>query len=490
MKTTTPLFPNWHLPSLRRKPRSSQQIIACELQILKQKTFTQLGECFQKFIPKHLLDQNEKGAHSRRRFFSKNNTFWAFFSQVIDADGGCREVVAKIQAYATLKLLDLPSGSTAAYCNARKKLCEKNIAEIYTHTTSINHDLGIDLVEGRRVIVVDGTGVSMPDTKSNQKVWPQQKQQKRGCGFPTAHICGCFNLASGVLLSYKTGNKKSSELTLLRKQNKTFKPGDIMLGDKMFCNYYDIATRTTSEVDSVVTLPARKRKPIAKSKAFKALGKDDLLIKWIKPHWDKNLAYTRKQWEKLPKELILRQIKVNANVPGFRTKQFYIITTLLDADIYPASNLAELYFKRWDVELFFRDIKTTMGMDVLRCKSPGMIRKEILMNFIVYNCIRHLIYESAQHQEQDVDRISFKGAVQSIRQWEPCLEQAQNNARKRNEIIAALHKSIAQNKVPERPWRSEPRCKKRRPKPYQLLTSPRKQMKETPHRGRKHAKAA
>ena len=491
MNNTTPLFPRFHLQTLRRKPRSSQQKLADEMIVLKQKSFSQLGECFGRFIPFEYLRPTEGGAHSRRRLFSRENTFWAFLSQVLDQDGGCREVVAKLQSYAALKSMELPASSTAAYCKARAKLEEGDLSAIFLHTASAMRDTAAtELVGGRRVIVVDGTGVSMPDTPQNQAEWPQQKNQKLGCGFPSAHLCGCFALGNGALLGYGIGDKKSSELTLFRKQWDLFEPNDILLGDKMFCNYYDQAMLKARAVDSVVTLPCRKSKPIKASQALKVLGQNDLLILRKKPVWNKKAAYSREEWEALPDEIVLRQIKVNVEVKGFRTQGFYLITTLLDPVAYPASELAELYFQRWDVELFFRHIKNTLGMDVLRCKSPGMVRKEILMHFIAYNCTRRLMCEAARSQRVPVRRISFKGTIQAIRQWEPRLDRAKNDRRERSRIIRRLHEVVARDLVLERPGRSEPRCVKRRPKPYQLLTAPRHEMKETPHRGRSHAKEA
>ena len=223
---------------------------------------------------------------------------------------------------------------------------------------------------------------------------------------------------------------------------------------------------------------------------LKVLGEDDLLIHWKKPVRVKASSYSQEDWEGLPETLMLRQIKVTVNQPGFRVSSFYIITTLLDAEDYPARELADLYFQRWDVELFFRDIKTTMGMDILRCKTPGMIRKEILMHFIAYNCIRCLMNEAAEKKGMGVHRISFKGSVQALRQWEPHLNQAPMKRQEQNRLIQLLYESIAGKITPERPGRSEPRAVKRRPKPYQLLTAPRHEMKETKHRGKYRAKKA
>ena len=489
MQNSTLFFPDFHLQTLRRKPRSASQKLAEKMAQLQHKSFSQLGKCFDKFIPEHSLRPTPSGALSRRRLFSKENTFWAFFSQVLDADGGCREVVRKLQAFAAMKSKPLPSSSTAAYCQARKKLDLAGLEEVLQHTAKrlqAMPDPG--RVNGRRVIVVDGTGVSMPDSEENQQVWPQQRHQKPGCGFPQAALCACFCLHTGVLLSHEVGNKKSHELPMLRKQWDTFNAGDILLGDKLFCSYYDLSSFKDRGVDCVVTLA--RRLPVSESESVKVLGEDDRLIRWNKPVRSKASSYSQADWDGLPETLLLRQVKVTVHQPGFRVSTFYIITTLLDAKEYPASELADLYFQRWDVELFFRDIKTTMGMDILRCKTPDMVRKEILMHLIAYNCIRYLMVEAAEKKDAKLRRISFKGSVQALRQWEPHLNQHKISRQERDQLIGFLYESIAGNTVPERPGRSEPRAVKRRPKPYQLLTAPRHEMKETQHRGKQTAKRA
>ena len=194
------------------------------------------------------------------------------------------------------------------------------------------------------------------------------------------------------------------------------------------------------------------------------------------------MAYSKEEWEKLPQELVLRQVKVKVTIPGFRTTGFHIITTLLDPVKYPKAELAELYFKRWNVELIFRDIKTTMGMDILRCQTPEMIRKEILMHFIAYNCVRRLMYEAAEEANIEVRVVSFKGSVQALRSWEPHLNQANVSQAERFRLVSDLYDAMTNTPIRQRPGRSEPRCIKRRPKNYQLLTSPRHEMKEVPHR--------
>jgi hypothetical protein len=483
MRKSMPFLPGFYPQVMRRKPRSAQQKLAEKMALLKQKSFKQIGELFEKFIPRTLLKQEQDGAMSRRRLFSKENTFWAFFSQVLDADGGCKEVIRKLQSYASIKGIKVPSSSTASYCAARKNLDEQTLSEIFKHTAAqLNKMPEAGLLNNRRVIVVDGTGVSMPDTPENQAVWPQWSSQKPGCGFPNSRICACFSLESGALLSYAIGNKKSHELLLFRKQWEMFKPGDIFLGDKGFCSYFDIANLEKQEVDSVITLA--RRAPVSPGGSLEKLGPDDLLIAWERPRYNIKLSYSKEEWETLPSELILRQIKVRVKYRGFRTQWFHIVTTLLDATLYPAEELAELYFKRWDVELFFRDIKITMGLDVLRCLTPEMIRKEILMYFIAYNCIRRLMCEAAEEADIEVRVVSFKGSVQALRSWEPHLNQAKISRIERFRLISDLYDAMTNTPIRQRPGRSEPRCIKRRKKNYQLMTSPRHEIKVIPHRSK------
>lgn len=489
MKNTQPFLPGLHLASLRKKPRSTAQKCLDEKIRKRSKSIAGLKACFGRFIPERFLENNAKKKHSRHRIFSKGNTFWAFFSQIIDADGGCAEVVRKMQVHLSLHGDCSLSASTGSYCKSRAKLEEKELAEIFNHTaTSFEVHPDDQPLAERRVVVVDGTGLSMPDTPENQVVWPQISSQKEGCGFPSMRLLSCFDLATGAVLSYAIGNKKRHELPLLRQQEETFKKGDIFLGDKGFCSFFDLNRLRKMEVDSVVTLA--RRIPKTEGTCIKKNGKDDLLVHWERPTWYKKAPLPKDEWNQLPKVLLLRQIKVEVRRHGFRTKSFYIITTLLDPVKYSAQDIADLYYRRWSVELFFRDQKTTLKMEILRCKTPPMIRKELLMYLIAYNAIRHLIYEAACKHGKDPMRISYKGALQALRQAEFIFHKEAYSSKIISQLKASLHHSIAEKIVPFRPGRSEPRCIKRRPKPFQLLTQPRHEMVETKHRGKYDAKAA
>ena len=290
MKNTTPLLPGFHLTTLRRKPRSASLKLLDQRQSIRDKSISQLGSYFGSFIPSSELENASNGSFSRRRLFSKENTFWGFFSQILDADGGCKEVVRRFQAFAASKGIKAPSSSTAGYCTARSKLEQASLDKVLRHTANElqQHETTNPWVD-RRVVVVDGTGLSTPDTQANQHEWPQPRSQKPGCGFPQLRLCACFCLQTGALLSHRIGNHKSHELPLLRQQWSTFKSGDVFLGDKGFCSYYDVSKLKDQGVDSVITLA--RRTPVERSNAIKVLGKDDLLIYWPKPKRSKASSY-------------------------------------------------------------------------------------------------------------------------------------------------------------------------------------------------------
>ncbi len=216
----------------------------------------------------------------------------------------------------------------------------------------------------------------------------------------------------------------------------------------------------------------------------KRLGKDDRLLVWPKPdNWQKPRFIPKRLWQCLPQTLAVRMVRFTLEIPGYRTQSVTLITTLLDPKLYPAAELAQLYARRWRIELWFRDIKTSMGMETLRCQSPEMIHKELEMFFIAYNLIRCLMADAAQTYNVEIQRLSFKGTVDALRQFSAAIAQARSR-KKKNQLIGRLLELIASDQVPERPGRREPRAVKRRPKPYQKLNRPRHLMKEMQHRSK------
>jgi hypothetical protein len=285
------------------------------------------------------------------------------------------------------------------------------------------------LWRGLSVKVIDGTGVSLPDTQKNQRTYPQPGGQKPGCGFPLMKIVGVFSLATGVLLDYAKGHKHQHELGLLHRLIDTFKPGDLALADRGFSTYTLMALLLLRKVHSLFRLHHARPKDFRKGKR---LGKNDRLLLWRKPDdWQKPRYMAQALWQLLPKELSVRMVRFTLGIPGYRTQSVTLITTLLDPNLFPAAELAQLYARRWRIELWFRDIKTSMGMEGLRCLSPKMVHKELEMFFIAYNLIRCLMANAAKIHGVPIDRLSFKGTVDSVRQFSVAIAQARSQTKRK-----------------------------------------------------------
>jgi hypothetical protein len=467
----TPCFPAWRarFAHLQRQARQ-----------LRHQTPLQLDRLLGPLLPPGLLSQTEEGPNSRERIYTLRRTFFGFLAQVLSPDCSCREIVSQILALCTLDGPDDSKPSTSAYCQARLRL-PWDILPRLRCAVAARAEGARQLWHGLSVKVIDGTGVSLPDTKENQRAYPQPGGQLPGCGFPLLKLVGVFSLATGALLDYAKGNKHQHELGLLHRLLDTFKPGDLVLADRGFCCYTLMALLLGRNVHSLFRLHHARPEDFRQGKR---LGKTDRLLLWRKPQdWQKPRYLPQALWRRLPKELSVRMVQFALDAPGFRTKSVTLITTLLDPNLYPAAQLAQLYARRWRIELWFRDIKTSMGMEVLRCLRPKMVHKELEMFFIAYDLIRCLMTEAAIIHDVPMQRLSFKGTVDTVRQFGVVIAQARSRKRQ-NRLMARLLEMIALDQVPDRPGRREPRAVKRRPKPYQKLNRPRHLMKEMQHRSK------
>lgn len=460
------LSSDFNIRSLRRKPQSTAQKMKAWQEKLQLHHLTTISRILASYIPQSLFDQHVSTANSRRRIFSTENTFWGFFLQTLKADSSCQSIVHQFRVNVRNYKTSSISTSTSAYCQARKRLSLHLLTDIFRHTSQYN-DQQHPLVN-RRVVCADGTGLLAADTQPNQNMWPQQASQKEGCGFPQIRLCGLFNLHTGTALSYRLGNKRSHELPLLRNQEQHFKKDDIFIGDKGFICFYDQARLMMQGVDSIVALA--KRKPVSANAAERCLGKNDLLISI--PKFTSNAAlkrYPKDRWDSLPDNMKMRQIKVEFAVPGYRSQSVYLLTTLLDEKVYPAELIAELYKQRWRIELYFRDMKTTLGMEMLRGKTPEMVEKEIQMFFIVYNLLRLLILDSVT--DKSPDTFAFKSCIQTLLAYHD--SEGFLSKKSKAKYLEDLKSKIARCILFQRPGRVEPRQIKRRPKPFKLMTKPR-----------------
>jgi len=325
---------------------------------------------------------------------------------------------------------------------------------------------------GRNVKVIDGSTVSMPDTVENQKAYPQPKSQKPGCGFPIAKIGVIFSLATGAAVALVIDVLNTHDIKLARKLYQFLNPLDILLGDRAFCAYADMVSIKNLDCDAVFRKHQARTTSMRKGKI---IGDCDKLVTWYKPKKCPQ-GLSELEFAALPPTLIVREIYYYIIIPGFRTERVSLITTLLDATTYSTLEIVGLYGKRWDVELDLIHLKTTLGMDVLRCKTPSMVRKEIYVYLLAYNLLRSLMWSAGTTYGTPPLRLSLQGTRHHLNNFIPELLAA--TSKQRHLIYCTLLKIIVHKAVPDRPARSEARVRKRRPKAYPLMTKPRNELRK------------
>jgi len=401
--------------------------------------------------------------------YTPATTLWVFLAQCLSPDHSCREVVAQLISWRLARGLAPCSPETGAYCTARERIPEEACRQLMRET-------GRQVEEAapaewrwlsRRVLDVDGSTFTMPDTPENQAEYPQVPGQRRGCGFPIARFVIVFSLAVGTVVEAALGKyqgKQTGENSLFRTLHGVLRQGDVVLADRYFSGWFDIALLQQRGVDIVV------RKHQLRATDFRTgqrLGPHDHLICWRKPQ--RPAWMSLEQYDSLPDELTLREVRVVVQQKGFRTQELIIVTTLVDAEQYPAAQIALLYRRRWQAELNLRSLKVVLQMDHLRCKTPHRVRNEFTMHLVAYNLIRQLMAVSAQAAGVEPWTISFKGTLQTSDRLLPLLATRLATG----DWCEALLASIAVHTVGDRPDRCEPRVKKRRPKPYRKMTKPR-----------------
>jgi hypothetical protein len=399
-------------------------------------------------------------------------TLGMFLCQVLDPLGCCQQAVARLLAWRTAHSLPPCSANTGAYCKARQRLPEEGLQTLVrqTGTTLCRKAPSQWLWKGRRVQVADGTTATAADTPANQRDYPQPDGQKPGLGFPMIRLVVLFCLATGAVLEAALApyqGKGTGELSLLRRVWHRLDAGDVLLGDRIFCSYFEIAVLSRRGVDVALRKHQSRRTDF---RTGRRLGRHDHVIEWEKP--------TRPDWmdeatyEQLPATLAVREVRVEVSCPGFRVRRYELVTTLLTSAGATGAELAELYRRRWEAELNLRSLKSSMGLDRLRCKSPGMVRKELWAYLLGYNLVRGVMAESVGVAKVSPRSLSFAGAVQTMVAFAAVLSPAVGASD--GEGWDRLWKAVGSHRVGNRPGRVEPRAIKRRKKSYPQLNEPRK----------------
>jgi hypothetical protein len=413
----------------------------------------------------------EENVKFRDRVYTPLITLWTFMTQVLDTDHSCRMAVRSLIAFLVSQGQPAVSADTSNYCKARKRLplnfivrLVRKIAELLEEKTCSQWRWN-----GREVYLVDGSSASMPDTPENQRAYPQPANQKPGVGFPLARFVAIISLATGAVRDLAIGpskGKRTGETSLLRSMMGRIKAGSILVGDRSFASYFGIAQLLQGQVDGVFRMHQRRKLDFRRGRC---LGISDHVVRWRKPQrpeWMDEATYAL-----MPDEISVRELRFRVTQAGYRVHEITLATTLLDPIAYTQDDLAKLYLGRWNAELDLRSIKIVMQMDVLRCKRPELVDKEIWVHMLVYNVIRNLMVKAAADAGAQPRDISFKGTLQALTAFRDFLRTA--SPERQRQLRQAMFAAIAYDRVGDRPGRVEPRAKKRRPKQYDLLNTTR-----------------
>jgi hypothetical protein len=418
----------------------------------------------------------EEGVTFNQSIYTPLVTLCVFLSQVLDPDHSCRAAVARLIAWLAIDGRKPCAPETGTYCDARQRLPLGVVIRVVRQTAAEIDDGRPDawLWKGRRVTLVDGSTVSMPDSDENQKAFPQLKAQQIGVGFPLARIVVLISLATGVVRDLALGpyeGKETGETALFRMLWDALVTGEIVLGDRCFCSFFGIAGLSQRGVDVLSRIHQRRKFDFRRGQQ---LGIEDHVVTWTKPElpeWMDEETYAQ-----IPDELRVRELRITVEQPGFRVNELVLVTTMLDATEHTKEEIADLFIQRWNIELDLRSIKDVLQMDVLRCKTPDMVKKEIWMHLLAYNLIRGVMARAAEVHHKLPRHLSFKGALQTMTAFQDALRQAPPSDRE--PLIKALLKSISRHRVGHRFGRVEPRANKRRPKSQSYLMEPRNQARK------------
>ncbi len=407
------------------------------------------------------------------RVYTTAATLWVFLSQVLSIHHGCVSAVAKLVTYRVARGLRPCSSKTGGYCTARDKLDEAAMQRLVAHTGRAIDDAAPDqwLWLGHRVITADGTTVTMADTSENQAEYPQQGGQQPGCGFPIMRLVVLFALSTGVVLESAMGKyrgKLTHEVSLFREIDVCIEIDDVFLADRAFSGWFDMA-RLIQRGAHVVVRKHQMRKTDFRTGI--RYSKDDHAIhldKPARPDW-----MSQQEYESYPDFITIREFRVRVEIRGFRSREIFVHTSLLDDIEYSKDDIAALFRRRWQAELNLRSLKTVMQMEHLRCKKPHRVRNEIRAHMIAYNLIRQVMGEAATAGGVEPWQISFKGTMSTVTDMLPVLGMISNADELCDVLLACCRRHV----VGDRPDRYEPRVLKRRPKNYKLMQKPRRDYK-------------
>jgi hypothetical protein len=424
----------------------------------------------------------------RQRHFGHLPVFWAWCIQILEGNASCGRAVGLLQSWYQGAGLAVPKSDTSSYCQARQRLdagfLELILARINTKLSQSAS--ARDLWHGFRLKAIDGSTVQLYDTPKNQLEYPQPGSQKEGCGFPSMGIVGVCDLTHGGWIEVKTHSGKKHDARMAPELLGSADKGDLLLADRAFCSYEFIARLQQQGADCVMRLHQARHRKLDWRRGSK-LSPVERLVNWEKPaQKPPGCDLSAEAWAALPSSLTLRYIKIGYENRRGEKAMLVIVTTLLDPEAHDSCDVADLYARRWEIEVKLRDVKTTLGMEMFAVKSPEMARKTLTMMLIAYNLMRHAMKQAADVMEKPVNQMSLKGTVDLITASAGRFGWLAGKPRKLRQARRELIEVCATKVIDIRPFRNEPRTVKRRPKGFQLLTSPRHVFRESDSRSNRY----
>ncbi len=423
------------------------------------------------------MEQLLKAVHAcniefRDRLFTPITTVWVWARQRLSGNGSCKEAVAHAIAWLMATQQRVVSSDSSGYCQARTRQTVDFIKQVFHQSAGSLGAVKAGAPLDRPVFIADATSCHVSDTPSNRKAFRAPSGQTPGCGLPVVKILGLFSLVTGAAVQLAMGWTNASELGLFYSLWSTLPQGALVLADSNFGNFMTIAGLVHRGVDCLMRVD-RARK-VDFRQCTKRLGPTDGLFTW--PHPKRFPWMDAESMHALPQTLLVRVFEHQVLRPGFRPFTITLVTTLLDPVEYPTRTLAAVYARRWDIELDFRHIKTTLGMERINARSPQMVEKDIYMYMVVYNMIRQVMFDASQRTGLPLSRVSLKGSLDLVRTVGDVLGFGAPMGL--IEVYDSLLASIAQRPARHRPNRHEPRVIKHRGRKYPYMTQPRDHCKQ------------
>lgn len=488
MKRLPPFLPGLSTKLQGRRRRNQLEILRRKRDEAIDASMAELAALFHDVIPAEWLAAI--ASDQRESVFTQPVVFWAWLSQVLEQNESCAKALARVEGWREAKGESRPAFDTSAYCKARGRLPDEFLDRIHGRIEAFAEARveGNHLWRGLRIKAIDGTSVKLMDTPENQAEYPQPSGQARGCGFPVMGIVGVLDLARGTFSDFVTCPYRQHDIRGFYELREHFRAGDLAVADRAFCSYEMLAVLKAGGAQSIMRLHQR-RDAKRDWRRGRRLDGDSRLVLWKKPARKGKAGLSDEEWDALPETMELRYVRTKTVGRDGKTKTIYLVTTLLDAKAHPSHEIAEVYNRRWGIEVRIRDIKTTMNFETLRVRTPAMARRTVRMIQIAYNLIKARQAEAIRDEAVKIGELGFKATLDLIDESLGGFAGLLRHPRLLAEELARFEERLRERIIPMRPGRQEPRAVKTRPKPYQYLTKPRREFSETRHRG-KRRKAA